>query len=160
MQLEMTGLSQLVAKLENSRVQMAGPEMKKAFRKGGNVIKKAMQERAPVLDARTAGSTALDPGDLQAGMRVYLPEGEEVTALIGPSAKVEHVARWVEYGHRMVSGGYSKVLADGRTRGPGKAAEEDVEEHPFLRPAYEESIAEAEATISQSLKESYKEVLS
>jgi HK97 gp10 family phage protein len=160
MQQVITGVSQLLAKLEAARVQMTGPEMKKAVRAGGNVIRVAMVSRAPVLDEKTAGSSSLDPGALKADIRVTLPHNdEEVEAFIGPSSKTAHVARWVEYGHREVSGGQSKVLSGGRTRGSGKASEIDVPEHPFLRPAFEASVNAAGDAIRESLMKSFQEVL-
>jgi HK97 gp10 family phage protein len=160
MQQVLTGVPQLLAKLEKARVQMTGPEMKKAVRAGGNVIKAEMVSRAPVLDEKTAGSTSLDPGALKADIRVSLPHDEdEIVALIGPSSKTAHVARWVEYGHREVHGGSSEIVADGKSRGPGKAAANDVPEHPFLRPAFEASLTAAGEAITESLKKSFQEVL-
>jgi HK97 gp10 family phage protein len=160
MEVQIEGLTKCIAKLENAGAQMGNTEMRKALRVGGKVIKEAMVERAPVLDKRTQNSTALEPGALRDGIRVYVPQDEEQPqALIGPNAKTAHVARWIEYGHRQVSGGYSKVMADGKTRGPGKAGA-DVPAYPFLRPAFEGSIAEAGAAVEASLKKSYKEVLS
>jgi HK97 gp10 family phage protein len=159
MELELTGVQELVAKLEKARVQMTGPEMKKALRAGGRVIKAAMVERAPVLDAKTANSTSLEPGALREGIRVYAPPNDDpADVLIGPAARVAHVARWGEYGHRQVSGGYLKLLGNGSTRGTGEAGE-DVPAHPFLRPAFEASVAEAGEAIAASLAESYREVL-
>lgn len=160
MELELTGMQELLAKLEASRVRMAGPEMTIALKEGAKVIQQAMTERAPVLDHRTPGSTALEPGALQKGIKVRMhvgPAGAE--ALIGPTGEVAHVARFVEYGHRMVHGGQSKVVdAAGHTRGSGTAGE-DVPPHPFLRPAFEASVAEAGEVMALSLKQSLREVL-
>jgi HK97 gp10 family phage protein len=160
MEVEIKGMKELLARLENARVQMGGPEMKKALRKGAKVIEEAMVERAPVLKKSVPGSSALPPGALKAGIRVYVPQdnSEPPQALIGPSAKVAHVARFVEYGHRSVSGGSLKLLGNGKTRGTGKAGA-DVPAHPFLRPAFEASIETAGAAIAASLTESYKDLL-
>jgi hypothetical protein len=57
---------------------------------------------------------------------------------VQPGKYTARVAQWVEYGHRLVRGGYSKVLKNGKTRGIGKVIG-DVAAHPFIRPAYEAS---------------------
>jgi HK97 gp10 family phage protein len=158
MEMELSDMTKMVAKLREMKLRTSGPEMDKAIRAGARVIKAAVQERAPVLDKKTPGSSALDPGALQRGIRVYVPKDVKPTeAHIGPSKKVAYVARFVEYGHRQVHGGYSKVLPGGKTRGPGIAAEKDVPAYPFIRPAYEESLSAAEAAIVESIKQSIKE---
>lgn len=155
-------LDALVAKLESCRTAVAIVGTRKALRAGGTVIKRAMQQFAPVQLEKQFGSDSLEPGELKASIRVYLPSeksGEEF-ALVGPARKTERVARWVEFGHRMVTGGYSKVLPNGTTRGPGKVSIKDVREHPFLRPAYESSIEAAieaeKLSLAQTIQEQVK----
>lgn len=158
-QFEMTGLRELVQRIEASRAEMAGPAMRKALRAGARVIERAMVERAPHLDEHQPGSDALPPNALKEGIRVAMTTEEGMPeALIGPDGKTAHVSRWVEYGHRQVHGGELKLLGDGRTRGTGTAGE-DVPPYPFLRPAFEASLGEAEEVIAASLQESLKEVL-
>lgn len=157
-QFEMNGVRELIQKLEASRAA-SGPAMRKALRAGGKVIERAMEERAPVLDEHQPGSDALPPHALRDGIRtVSTTEEEQPEVLIGPNAKVAHVARFVEYGHRQVHGGELKLLGDGRTRGTGMAIGE-VPPYPFLRPAFEASLSEAEEVIAASLRESLKEVM-
>lgn len=149
------GMAEMVARMNNLRGQVSGPIAKKAVRAGGNVIRDAMIEHTPVLIEKNAGSNSLPPGAVKADIKVRFPAQEQVletTALIGPGSKTKHVARFVEYGHRMVSGGQSKVLASGKLSGPGKASSKDVSAHPFLRPAYEEvadAAQQAEADVLQ-----------
>jgi hypothetical protein len=159
-ELELKGMTEIAAKLEKARIQINGPETYKALRRGARVIKAAMEEAAPVLgELSLGGLTSLPPGALKAGIRVYVPQNTDPPeALIGPNADVEHVARWVEYGHRQVTGGSLDLLGGGRTRGSGKAGV-DVPAYPFLRPAYEGSTTAAEAEVIASFKESFKEVL-
>lgn len=146
MELELTGMQELLDKLEASRVRMAGPEMQIALREGAKVIQHAMTDRAPVLDHKTPGSDALDPGSLKKGIRVRMhASAAGVEALIGPTGDVAHVARFVEYGHRIVHG--------------ATASGEDVPPHPFLRPAFEASALEAGEVMAMSLKQSLAEVL-
>jgi len=160
MNFELEGMRSLVDKLNAAGAKMGGPEMKKALRAGGRVIEDAMVERAPMmLDAKTPGSDSLEPGELKGGMRVAIVEGENgLEALIGPNSKVAHVARFVEYGHRQVSGGYLKLLGNGKSRGPGTAGI-DVPAYPFLRPAFEASMGEVATAMEESLQQSFREVL-
>lgn len=152
---EMQGLKEEIARMNTLREQVSGPIAKKAVRAAGIVVRDAMIERTPVNIEKNAGSNSLEPGAVKADIKVRFPAQEQVletTALIGPGAKTAHVARWVEYGHRDVHGGQSKVGADGKVRGHGVANIEDVPAHPFLRPAYEASIDaghEAEAEVLQ-----------
>ncbi len=151
---ELEGLEALVARMRGLSTQVHTVAAPRAVRAGGKVIQAAMTERAPVQQFRSAGSNSLEPGELRGDIRnSVVVDGDEVAAIIGPSRKTAQVARWVEYGHRMVKGGYSKVLANGKTRGPGKASEVDVPAHPFLRPAYEESVGVAEEAVRATLLE-------
>lgn len=133
----------------------------KALRAGGEVARAAIEERTPVRTTPvTARSNALPVGKLRASVRVWMdpryPDGNGV--LIGFRAAVAHVARFVEYGHRLVVGGYSKL--DKRTglyRGPGHRIA-DVPAYPFIRPAYEASRQEmVEVTVAKLRAEIEKE---
>jgi HK97 gp10 family phage protein len=151
---DMTGLAEMKARMAGMREQVTGPIAQKAVRAGGKVIQEAMIERTPENIERNAGSDSLEPGAVKADIKVRFPGQEnvlEATATIGPGGKTSHVARWVEYGHRMVSGGQSKLGPDGKLRGPGKAAEKDVPAYPFLRPAFEVSQAPAMDAIAETL---------
>jgi HK97 gp10 family phage protein len=161
MLLDLSEMTVLLDKLHDLKIEVAGPAADKAIRAGARVIRDAMEEAAPVLDKKTPGSNALPPGSLKAGMRVFVPQDESPkAALIGPAARVEYVARFVEYGHRIVSGGTSRLLPNGKTRGNGKVSTEVVPPHPFLRPAFESSIAGAEAAMKESLSKAIQETVS
>ena len=161
MPIETKGIAEMKARMRSLSQQVSGPIAQKAVRAGGKVIRDAMIERTPVLIEKNAGSNALEPGAVKADIKVRFPAEEnkyQATALIGPGRKTSHVARWVEYGHRMVSGGQSKVLPTGKTRGPGNVHEEDVPEHPFLRPAFEASVAEAQSAEVETLRDELQKV--
>ena len=140
MELRFTGVDSLLEKLAEVSGPVAEEAMRIGVKAGARVIADGMREAAPVLDERTAKSTALESGALRADIHVYAgkPEGTLLADLIGPGKKTQHVALWVEYGHRMVKGGYSRVDAIGRSRGPGHEFG-SVRPHPFLRPAFEAS---------------------
>jgi HK97 gp10 family phage protein len=156
MEIVVDGVDSLKRRMASLQRQLAGPSMAVAVRAGGEVIRDAMISAAPILDERTAHSTALAPGALKADIKVRMSKREaekqgEPVAVIGPGKKTARVARWVEYGHRLVKGGQLKILANGRTKGRGKLVGEVVE-HPFLRPAFEASVGEAQAVVKETMK--------
>lgn len=144
--------TELTRALDRIRLRVEAEGQRKALRNGGKVIEDAILERAPMLDSKTAHSTALDPGALKAdiGVRLHTENGEPY-AYIGPGKLTRHVARWVELGHRDVHGGYSHGAAMGKFRGPGVAGK-DIPAHPFIRPGFEASEDAALAEVAATLK--------
>lgn len=138
LELQINGLAQMEARAQMIYEQMRGDATRKAVREGGKIVRAEMRAAAPILDHKTAHSTAQEPGALKGDIRmaVHGPTDGISESLVGPGSKTSHVAYWVEYGHRLVKGGYSKLLKSGRVRGPGHAIG-NVPAHPFLRPAFE-----------------------
>lgn len=162
MAIEQTGTAEMRAKMLGMAEHLCGPGAKTVVRAGGNVIREAMVEHAPVLVEKNAGSNALEPGAIKRDIKVRFPAREnqlQETAIIGPGPATSHQSRFVEYGHRMVVGGYSKVEADGRVRGPGVVQEKDVRGYPFLRPAYEASISSAKAAMVEAASDELKKAV-
>jgi hypothetical protein len=154
--------SKVVINLEKIRANMAKVGRRKACLAGARVIAEAMAASAPVLDVKTAQSNSLDPGDMKEGMRarVHQVDGEP-EGLAGPTGKngnVPKVAYVVEYGHRMVKGGRSKLNALGKFEGSGKVVG-DVPAYPFLRPAFESSANEALEAMGVALGKGLKEAV-
>lgn len=150
-----TGSKAVLERMEAIRRYVQTEGRKKALRSGGAVIKAAMVEHTPILIEKTAGSTSLEPGEVKASIRVRMrQEDGQPVAHIGPrGGDVGKAAYNVEYGHRMVTGGRSRLNAAGVFDGPGVAAEKDVPAHPFLRPAFEESVGIAIEAVALSLKD-------
>jgi len=117
----------------------------------GKVMADEMQARAPVLSETTARSTALKPGQLKAGICVRVSKTREgaYRAVIGPRKGTGRAAHLVEYGHRLVKGGRSRIgplgvieYGAGEKDKKGRLIKNgheigEVPAHPFLRPAYE-----------------------
>jgi HK97 gp10 family phage protein len=161
---ELSGMKELVANMTSLRQNVRGPGARKAVRSGGNVIKLAMVEDTPVLIEKSAGSNSLEPGEVKAGIRVRMTveddDVNEAVALVGPTGKggtIGKTAHLVEYGHRMVTGGKSKLDIAGNFRGGGKVHEQDVPAHPFLRPAFERSAAGAMDAMAEAFGETVSE---
>jgi len=146
------GLKELDAKLEALKPKVAHKLIHDALMDGGEVLRAAVAERAPERVPQIHGN-AIPPGALKRDIEIAFGITDEglPAAIIKPGRYTIHVARWLEYGHRLVRGGYSKVVGN-RTRGPGKAAEEDVPAYPFIRPAFETARALATTTAVESLK--------
>lgn len=138
--MEVSGLKELQAKLEQLKTQDAERIIRKAVRDGAMVEREAIFERAPErLPQRTR--TALPIGALARDIviRSQKDSSDQASALVTFGKATAHVARWVEYGHRLVRGGQAKFDKSGRhIRGAGRHVG-DVPPHPFIRPAFEES---------------------
>ncbi len=159
MEIQITGMTELVARMKSVSAKMTGPSSRRAVRAGGAVIQAAMVERAPLKKYEGAGGNSLAEGELKGDIKVYTSAAKgEVAATIGPGGKTAHVARWIEYGHRMVTGGQSKVLANGKTRGKGKVSSVDVPAYPFLRPAFESSVEGAQSAMVDSYRQDLAKV--
>jgi HK97 gp10 family phage protein len=147
--IEVEGLSELQAKLTDLSTKQAETCIRKALRAGAAIEQAAITERAPIKD--TTGGLLPD-GALKNDIVVKLKKASSgaLYAVVGPDKYTAHVARWVEYGHRLIRGGYSAKLKSGRTRGPGKEVG-TVPEHPFIRPAFEATRQEVTDAICTTL---------
>lgn len=147
--IKVEGLSELQAKLDALTQKQADRCIRTALKAGAVIEQAAIVERAPIKDG-TGGY--LPPGALKSDIVIRFMKDVQgaISAKVGPAKLTAHVARWVEYGHRIVQGGRSRLLANGKTGGPGKAVGV-VEPHPFIRPAYEESRQEVISTICKTL---------
>lgn len=153
MSLEMTGLKELQARFAEMREDVRGDITRIAVREGAKVIQRAISDAAPVLDRKTAESTALAPNALKEGIRISIVKDEDdfIRARIGPKKYLSHVAYWVEFGHFLVKGGYLS-LKRGKLEGKGKRIGW-VQQHPFIRPAVDESADAAVARYAEVMAE-------
>lgn len=150
MGVRLIGYDELQNFLKTAPAELLDGPLRKAVTAGGKVLQAAIAERAPELDSpESPGSDALPPGALKSDIELHafvVKEGASASAVIEPGKFTKHVARWVEYGHRLVRGGYNRVIdkgpSKGKTRGKGSVVGE-VEAHPFIRPAVEENMEAA-----------------
>lgn len=140
--IEITGLDEMRAKLTDLDEMVRTKFIVTAVKAGAHVIAEAMVEGAPVQALKAPGSDALEPGELRDDIktRERLDKDGFAVAHIGPGKKTGHVARWVEYGHRIVKGRKGAELGQ-------------VPAYPFLRPAFERSEAEAIEKFKSKLRE-------
>jgi HK97 gp10 family phage protein len=129
--------------LDQRRTELGTVEARRvvrdALRQGGEVFRSAVADGVPSKwPARSAQTTALPLGALKNDIQLHIGlNGEGLpAAIIKPGKWTAHVARFLEYGHRLVKGGNSRMVRDGYHRGPGTQLG-DVPETPFIRPAYE-----------------------
>ena len=141
--IKLEGFKDLEAKLVELGGKAATNIARDGLRAGGEVIQAAVRELAPTRPDLPSG-TALPPGALARDIELHIGEEDgRPAAIIYPGSETAWAAKFVEYGHRMIRGGYSKVVGTkGRHRGPGKEIG-NVPAHPFIRPGFEISAAEA-----------------
>lgn len=139
---QIAGLKELDEKLAELSTKDAKRVMRQSLRAGGEVLQAAVRERAPERPDLPSG-TALPPGALARDIELLLGAKDGLpAAFVEPGKYTRHAARWVEYGHRLIKGGYNKLLANGKHRGYGKEIG-SVPAYPFIRPGYEAARQEA-----------------
>jgi HK97 gp10 family phage protein len=156
-----TGFTEAQGKMRLLREAVRDQGVRDGVRAGGIVIRDAMRLQAPILDHRTAKSTALEPGAIKRDIRSRLRQTDRLgyaQAIIGPRLTA-HVASWVEYGHQLIKrikavGARLHVAGGGQGRVIGT-----VDPQPFLRPAYEASIEKAKQAFAEVIEKEIKEVL-
>jgi HK97 gp10 family phage protein len=132
---DIEGLADLQAKLTDLSTRQADNAMRTALKAGAVIEQAAISTAAPI---KVGSGGILPDGALKNDIVVKIKRDTNggLIATVGPDKYTAHVCRWVEYGHRLIRGGYSRLLANGKTRGPGEEVG-TVEEHPFIRPAWE-----------------------
>lgn len=129
MDLTFSGIPAVILRMEDLRAQMVNVQVAKALRAGGEIIAEAMRAAAPLGPQPSPKSTSLEPGEIKEDIKVRLAtEDDERYALIGPTGKTAHVARFVEYGHRQVRG-KNTIIA---------ATDGEVPAHPIKRASWEQ----------------------
>jgi HK97 gp10 family phage protein len=147
-----TGFPEMQGELVLLQQAVRTDATRKSVRAGAEVILGAIEERTPLLDSKTAASTALEPGALKQDMHIKFDRTDTLgfmRAWIGPNL-CGNVAYWVEFGHFLVKGG-SFSLKRGKLQGEGHRVGE-VKAHPFIRPAYEASERPAFFAFAEELK--------
>ena len=154
--IKVIGLNELMSSFNKLKTQTAEKVVRKSLRKGGRLMQDALTDATPVRPNLPSG-TALPPGAMASDIQLSVTKTSEgIVATIGPGKHTAPFAIMVEYGHRQVKGGYSKLIKSGRnagkTRGPGKETGM-VPAHPFVRPCYEANVDSVTTAIIDSLTE-------
>lgn len=144
------GIADVKKALADLDVKVRVKAMKKALEAAGIPMKAAVIERVPTKE-EVGGKLPVGAMKNDVRLRVTQDDGQ-LMAVIEFGGLTFYVARWVEYGHRLVKGGYSSVKR-GKLRGSGHQIG-DVEAHPFIRPAFEATKkASFDAFVEQLRKE-------
>ena len=125
----------MLRKLADGGVRASKAGMRAAVK----LRKDAVVAAAPERPALPKSTTALEPGAFKRDIRASVKQisgTDEVAGTVFPGSATAHAQGWVEFGHRLVKGGYSNVNPDGKSRGPGQEIG-DVPSHPFWRPIEE-----------------------
>jgi HK97 gp10 family phage protein len=131
---------------------------RKALRAGAAIEQAAITERAP---EKVGKGGVLPDGALRTDIGTKMSRDDEgnLIAIVGPGKYTRRIADFVEFGHRIVTGGYLRQLENGKTRGPG-TENGTVEPHSFIRPAFEASQEEVSAAICNTLVEEIEKTAS
>ena len=154
---EVIGLRELTAKLDKLSLEVRRKISRRALRAFTKPALAAERALCPVNTDGTPGGNSLKPGELRADLRARVRvdgNNDRVIAIVGPSRKTMHVARWVERGHNQVSGG-RKVVSKKSGGSPGKVIGH-VPAHPFIRPAFDESLQQCMANLKVALEKGVK----
>lgn len=146
------GLSEIEARLRELSRTAAHRIVKAGVMEGGQVLRAAIAERAPERPELPSG-TAIPPGALRHDIELHFgldPQGLPA-AIVAPGHYTAHAARWVEYGHRLVRGGYNRVVGNS-TKGPGQQVG-NVKAYPFIRPGFEAARGAAVAAAIAKIRE-------
>lgn len=150
MDIRVEGIAAVKKALEDLDVKVRVKAMKKALEAAGVPMKAAVIERVPTKE-EVGGKLPVGAMKNDVRMRVTQQDGQ-LMAVVEFGPLTFYVARWVEYGHRLVKGGTSSMKR-GKLRGSGKQIG-NVEAHPFIRPAFEASKkASFDAFVEQLRKE-------
>jgi hypothetical protein len=147
----LSGLKELDQRLAQLKGKTANRLIHDACMEGGKVLQAEVRLRAPV-NATGQHGTSLPPGALKADIELAFGIVDRLpAAIVKPGRYTRHVARWLEYGHRLVRGGYSKITSSGSLRGPGRESGA-VRPYPFIRPAFETARTPATLAFVASLQ--------
>jgi hypothetical protein len=151
--MKIDGLKEIDGKLAALKGPVANRIIHDAVMAGGKVLQDEVRLLAPTRPSLPHG-TAIPPGALKGDIELHFGISEDhlPAAIVKPGKYTAHVARWLEYGHRLVRGGYSKLMAGGRTRGRGIEVSV-VRAYPFIRPAFETGRLPATMATIESFKE-------
>jgi HK97 gp10 family phage protein len=149
-----TGLNETVAMLEQSPTRIVQEGFFRAAQAAMNIVADEVERLCPVKPEDTGG--ILDKGVMRERISIFIEldsRSRGVTAHVGfgTADGVDHVANWVEYGHRIVIPGSGHYYDNrGRLR-KGTFNHTYVPPHPFLRPAFEASRDAAVEAFVESL---------
>jgi HK97 gp10 family phage protein len=131
---------------------------RKAVIAASNVIADAERSLAPVLKIHSVDSTAKLPGTLRDSIQVVVKKYTDgfIEGFIGPKHGAGRAAHLVEFGHRLVKGGKSRIKLGG-IEGGGKVVG-FVPAHPFLRPAFDANAQRALDVYNETMETLMKEL--
>ena len=160
--IDIRGIEQTIANINKLPRQIVAETFDDALQAAGNVIQAAVAAKTPVR------VHVVIRGGARGGKVMELTLPRLITKIVAvveidDSLKygrvrigfgdLGYIARFVEFGHRIVHGGYSHIDKKGRSHGPGRESGEVIP-HPFMREGLELSAKEAVDAFAVSLRNS------
>jgi len=152
MGIEVIGIEDVQKFLTQLDADVQRKVLQSALRAEGQVFKEAVEAAAPI---KIEPGGVLPDGALKADviLRVGTDEAGRPAAAVSFGSFTRRVAGWVEYGHRLIRR-HSKGKIRLRVKGGGMGIQVGtVPAHPFIRPAFETSVAEANAAFAEKFSQ-------
>lgn len=151
-----TGLQETENMLATAPKNVVANSFLRALDAAGKVIEAEVWPRTPIELKAAVNKAHGGKGALVGRLDNFIEldsqfRGGTIEIGFGP---LGHIALWVEYGHRQVTGG--RLTKEGK--GPGRLVG-TVEPHPFMRPAFDASADAAIDAFASSLDASLREGL-
>lgn len=130
--------------VENALLNLAPKKVRSIMRPALAAVGSWMAGRIATAAPRSPTDKPHPSGELQSTVtwQVRISGREDTAQVVVGYSDDQFYAWFVEFGHRIVRGGYSRVDRNGRTRGPGTDTGEKVPAHPFVRPTFDSAGAE------------------
>jgi hypothetical protein len=148
------GMEQVRAALARFDDAVQNRAMMGGLHDAGMVMKEAVEAAAPI---KALPGGRLPDGALKSDVRLRVTRVEGAAMAIVDFGKLTYfVARWVEYGHRLIRRhpqGNIKLKVKGGGMGTQIG---NVEQHPFIRPAFEASVTRSVEAFVNRLKAELK----
>ena len=152
MSIEVRGIEDVQKFLTQLDADVQQKVLRSALRAEGQVFKAAVEAAAPV---KVEPGGVLPDGALKTDviLRVGTDDAVRPAAAVGFGSLTRRVAGWVEYGHRLIRRHIEGKIRL-RVKGGGTGVQiGTVSAHPFIRPAFEASVAEANAAFAEKFSQ-------
>lgn len=165
--IKITGIPEFQKKMDQLAYKRLSEMAYKALYEGAKLEQATIQANAPVEASEPSPkSTALPQGAIKNDIHIERTKTaqNEPAYLVIPGSKTRHVARFLEFGHALVRGGYRRAVKDrsgnptGKHRGSGQEVGR-VQPHPFLRRSWEECAAAVKARIAEVMTEQLNQIV-
>lgn len=147
---EVQGLKELEDALLNLAPKQVRAVMRPALAESGSWMASKISAAAPVAPTDRPHPEGELRNTVKTEVRISQRQ-DEATCAVGYSDD-QFYAWFVEFGHRQVRGGYSRLDKYGRNRGPGHVIGDMVPPHPFVRTTFDANAEQWTELLADSVR--------